>query len=124
MLASLAVVGGAAGSEGVAGPVAAKGGVEDEVVVLEVGIPVAADAAPESGWWPPARGIGVAGQDIAGRGAVSPPPYADAKRGPLHSEDGTAVVVQSGSIERRVCIMEGAALVAVHCHIAVLTECW
>lgn len=84
-----------------AGPVAAEGGVEDDVVVLEMLVDAAAGpAARESGGGgTPCRRVGVGAQGVAGETVVAREiPDVDGGAGPFHRVDACAGVVHVGSV--------------------------
>ena len=119
VLARLAAVRRAARLEGAAGPVAAEGGVEDEVLRRELAVPVTAVAGPLGRRFAPIGRVRVVGQDVTWRAALAPPPDADAAGGPLHGEHGAFVGVQAAAVEAAVRVVERAALVAVGERIAI-----
>lgn len=77
------------------GPDAAEGGVENDVVVHEVGIDIAAAARERGGGVSPGAGIGVSGVNISGDAATREEEHLDGVGGPLHSGDTTANGVES-----------------------------
>lgn len=98
-VAAALVCAGGVGAEDGAGPVAAEGCVEDEVVAGKVAVPVATGAGELSLWLAPVCGIGVGGEHVrGGRVAAVEPPDGDAGRGPLHCVLSAAVAVEAGPV--------------------------
>lgn len=84
-----------------AGPVAAEGGVEDDVVVLEMLVDVTAalavvgSAADEAGaGMPPCARVRVRARDVAGFAAAREKPDVDPAAGPLHGVDAAVGVIE------------------------------
>lgn len=95
------LAGGGLGSAGgvvgpdVSGPVAAEGGVEDDLVVHEEVVDVAAAAAERGHGLAPAAGVRAAGRDVRGHGGAREEPDVDAGRGPLGGVDAALAVVEA-----------------------------
>lgn len=84
-----------------AGPVAAEGGVEDDVVVFEMPVDVTVVATGEArGRGTPGRGdgIGVGARDIAGDAGAREEPDVDGGAGPFHGVNAAAGVVETGAV--------------------------
>lgn len=87
-----------------AGPVAAEGGVEDDVVALEMPVDVAVVATEEArSCGTPSRrvgvGVGVGGaRDIAGDAVAREEPDVDGGAGPFHGINAAAGVVETGAV--------------------------
>lgn len=85
-----------------AGPVAAEGGVEDDVVVLEMPVDVAVVATEEArGGGTPSRGVGVGTRDIAGDAVAREEPDVDGGAGPFHGVNTAAGGVESSAVTVR-----------------------
>ena len=89
----------------VPGPVTAKSGVEDDMVVFEMLIDVAVVAADEAGGRvPPIPRVGMRAQDIAGFSAAGEEPNIDPAARPLHGVDTPVGIVEPRAV------VSGAAL--------------
>lgn len=87
-----------------AGPVATEGGVEDDVVALEMPVDVAVIAAEEArGCGTPSRGVGVGvgARDIAGDAGAREEPDVDGGAGPFHGVNAAAGGVESSAVTVR-----------------------
>lgn len=85
-----------------AGPVAAEGGVEDDVVVLEMPVDVAVVATEEArGGGTPSRGVGVGTRDIAGDAVAREEPDVDGGAGPFHGVNTAAGGVERSAVTVR-----------------------
>lgn len=114
-----------------AGPIAAEGSVEDEVVVHEVLVDVAVVAADEAGCGgSPVAGSGVRAGDIAWDAATREEPDVDVAARPLHGIDPATGIVEVGAIvvgaggfdgatkaTLATAAGEGAPVARVHCHL-------
>jgi len=94
------------------GPVAAEGGVEDELHVVEVFVDGAARAALEScSRGTPGRWVGVCTRDVRGGLALGPKPDVDVVGGPFGGVDASTGAVQAVAIGGGAAGGEAAALV-------------
>lgn len=101
-------------------PVAAEGGVEDEVVLPELSVPVAARARPPGGRSAPVARVGAVREHVSGCRASRPEPDRDAGGVPLHGVDSSACCVEAGAVGAVVVVFEATADVAVDVCVAVL----
>lgn len=95
------------------GPVAAEGGVEDDVVVLEVVVYGAAGAADEGrGGIAPGGGVGVRAGGAGGDRVSREEPNVDGGAGPFHGVDATVGRVETVAEGGGAALLDAAALVA------------
>jgi hypothetical protein len=91
------------------GPVTTESSVEDDLVVLEVRVPVTSVSDKGCCWSTPPSRVGVGPEDISGLLALLPEPNFNARGSPFGSVDTSAVAVELGSVGRRFLLGKGAA---------------
>ena len=109
-VASCSLRGTRTGGPHIASPVTTEGRVEDDLLVVEIAVNVAATL--EHGYWfAPARRIRVARGDVRGDGRAGEEPDRDCFGGPLGRVDSSICVVEAGAVSEGVLSADAAACI-------------
>ena len=90
-----------AGRPDIASPVTTEGRVEDDLLIVEIAVNVAA-TLEHSDWFAPSRRVGVARGDVSGNGRASEEPNGDCFGSPLGCVDSSIGVIEAGAVGQSV----------------------